>query len=248
MEPSNSESERYAELSRQYIERADGYLRAGDRVQASEKGWGAVAEAMKSIAEQRGWNHQGHRLLNDIAFQLSEEWRRPDVRILFDAMEKLHINFYEDNMGLDAIAASVGDAKTLLGRTSKRCASSSPARSNVGQPGAASALAASHRRTAAAGCGDQRIRLTDAMRGRQDSYGTIEFRIRKIRGTEPPVHPKSRRIPSSRRPGAGIGKGLGRGSRGHQVHRRAARLEPHEPAAAERHSPFSYPRSGPAPT
>ena len=114
MEPSNSESERYAELSRQYIQRADEYLRVGDRVQASEKGWGAVAEAMKSIAEDRGWNHQGHRLLNDIAFQLSEEWRRPDVRILFDAMEKLHINFYEDNMGLDAIAASVGDAKTLL--------------------------------------------------------------------------------------------------------------------------------------
>lgn len=109
-----SESERYAELSRQYIQRADEYLRAGDRVQASEKGWGAVAEAIKSIAEQRGWNHQGYRLLNDIAFQLSEEWRRPDMRILFDAMEKLHINFYEDNMGLDAIASSVGDAKTLL--------------------------------------------------------------------------------------------------------------------------------------
>ena len=33
---------------------------------------------------------------------------------MFDAMEKLHINFYEDNMGLDAIAASVNDAKTLL--------------------------------------------------------------------------------------------------------------------------------------
>lgn len=114
MEPSNSESERYAELSRQYIERADEYLRVGDRVQASEKGWGAVAEAVKSIAEQRVWNHQGHRLLNDIAFQLSEEWLRPDMRILFDAMEKLHINFYEDNMGLDAIAASVGDAKILL--------------------------------------------------------------------------------------------------------------------------------------
>ena len=45
MEPSNSESERYAELSRQYIARADEYLLAGDRVQASEKGWGAVAEA-----------------------------------------------------------------------------------------------------------------------------------------------------------------------------------------------------------
>ena len=38
----------------------------------------------------------------------------PDVRILFDAIEKLHINFYEDNMGLDAIAARVEDAKALL--------------------------------------------------------------------------------------------------------------------------------------
>ena len=115
MEPSNTETGKYAELSRQYIARADEYLRAGDRVQASEKGWGAVAEAIKSIAEQRGWNHQGHRLLNDIAYQLTTEWGRPDLRRLFDAMEKLHINFYEDNMGLDAIAASVGDAKTLLG-------------------------------------------------------------------------------------------------------------------------------------
>ena len=29
-------------------------------------------------------------------------------------MEKLHINFYEDNMGLDAIADSISDAKVLL--------------------------------------------------------------------------------------------------------------------------------------
>ena len=114
MQDSGSESERYAELSRHFIEKADEYLLAGDRVQASEKGWGAVAEAIKSIAEERGWNHQGHRLLNDVAFQLTEEWERNDIRLLFDAMEKLHVNFYEDNMGLDAIAASVNDAKTLL--------------------------------------------------------------------------------------------------------------------------------------
>ena len=114
MESSNPESEKYAELSRQYIGRADEYLHAGDRVQASEKGWGAVAEAVKSIAEQRGWNHWGHRLLNDVAFQLTTEWGRPDVRRLYDAMEKLHINFYEDNMELDAITDSIGDAKVLL--------------------------------------------------------------------------------------------------------------------------------------
>ena len=114
MEPPNSESEKYTELSRQYIERAHDYLRLGDRGQASEKGWGAVAEAIKSIAEDRGWNHNSQRLLNDIAFHLSEEWNRPDVRTLFNAAKDLHINFYEDNRGLDDIAASVGDARTLL--------------------------------------------------------------------------------------------------------------------------------------
>ena len=114
MDTPNAETGKYAELSRQYIARADEYLRVGDRVQASEKGWGAVAEAIKSIAEQRGWNHQGHRLLDDIVLQLSEEWERPDVRLLFDTAERLHINFYEDALATDAITARLGDVKTLL--------------------------------------------------------------------------------------------------------------------------------------
>ncbi len=109
-----SESERYAALSRHFIEKADEYLRAGDTVQASEKGWGAVAEAFKSIAEERGWNHQGHRLLNDVAFQLQEEWGREDVMSMFDATEKLHVNFYEDVMELDEIASRIGTAKVLM--------------------------------------------------------------------------------------------------------------------------------------
>ena len=95
MTPSNSESGKYAALSRYYIRKADEYLQAGDRMQASEKGWGAVAEAVKSIAEERGWRHKGHRLLDDISYQLAEEWGRPDVRMLFDVAERLHINFYE---------------------------------------------------------------------------------------------------------------------------------------------------------
>ena len=96
MAASSSEPGKYAALSRYYIRKADAYLRAGDRGQASEKGWGAVAVAvaLKSIAE---------------------EWGRPDGRILFIVAKDLHANFYEDNMELDDIAASVGDAKTLLG-------------------------------------------------------------------------------------------------------------------------------------
>ena len=114
MESSNSESGKYAAMSRYYIRKADEYLQAGDRMQASEKGWGAVAEAVKSIAEERGWRHKGHRLLNDIAFQLSAEWERPDVLLLFDVAERLHINFYEDDLESDHIAARLADVKRLL--------------------------------------------------------------------------------------------------------------------------------------
>ena len=115
MEPSNPEAERYADLSRHFIEKADEYLVAGDRVQASEKAWGAVAEAFKCIAEERGWNHQSHRILNDVAYQLTEEWERDDVMSMFDAVEKLHVNFYEDVMELDEIASRIGTAKILAG-------------------------------------------------------------------------------------------------------------------------------------
>lgn len=114
VQTASPESERYLELSRHFIEKADEYLAAGDAVQASEKAWGAVAEAFKSIAEERGWSHKGHRILDDVAFQLSLEWQRQDVKLTYDALEKLHINFYEDSMELDEIAASIGNAKTLL--------------------------------------------------------------------------------------------------------------------------------------
>ena len=137
-----------------YIRKADEYLQAGDRMQASEKGWGAVAEAVKSIAEERGWRHKGHRLLNDIAFQLSAEWERPDVHLMYGAVERLHTNFYEDIMGLDDIAANVGHAKTLLAELATLRQRPPPAARHH-QPRAAQPLAAAYRGVAAdrGGCG-----------------------------------------------------------------------------------------------
>jgi len=111
-EPGNPE--KHAALSCRFIANADEYLQRGDRPQASDKGWGAVAQAVKSIAEERGWNHRSHGLLGDIAYQLFLEWERPDLRQLFRAVESLHVNFYENRMELDEVAELVGDAKTLL--------------------------------------------------------------------------------------------------------------------------------------
>ena len=70
---------KYAAMSRDYMARAESYLRQGDLVQASEKSWGAAACALKFIAEQRGWHHQSHSLLYDISNQVVDELGRPDL-------------------------------------------------------------------------------------------------------------------------------------------------------------------------
>ena len=82
-ESNGPEINKYAELSQWCIEEADDYLRGGNNVQASEKGWGATAQALKAIAESRGWNHQNHGLMVDIAKQVSDEQGRPDMVAMF---------------------------------------------------------------------------------------------------------------------------------------------------------------------
>ena len=63
MNTENQELNKHAELSRWCIDQADNYLRRRNNIQASEKGWGAAAQALKAIAEERGWNHGSHTSL-----------------------------------------------------------------------------------------------------------------------------------------------------------------------------------------
>ena len=98
-----SETNKYAELSQWCIGQADDYLRQENNVQASEKGWGATAQALKAIAEDRGWNHQSHGLVVDIAKQVADEQGRPDMVAMFGLAQALHTNFYEDWLGSDVV-------------------------------------------------------------------------------------------------------------------------------------------------
>lgn len=66
-------------------------------LQASEKAWGSVAHYVKSIARQEGWPNRSHRDVGrnaDRLTALTDDPRRNEL--LFEAMEKLHVNFYED--------------------------------------------------------------------------------------------------------------------------------------------------------
>ena len=74
-----------------------------DPAQASEKGWGAAAEMVKAIAEQRGWEHRHHHLLTIIVGRLRRETGDLELDQLFGYANNLHINFYEDAYDREAV-------------------------------------------------------------------------------------------------------------------------------------------------
>lgn len=101
-------------MSRDYMQRAEGYLQQGDLVQASEKSWGAAACALKAIAEERGWHHQSHSLLFDISNQLADELGRTDLRDMFLSAKSMHQNFYEDWEPEEGVEYAVGRVREYL--------------------------------------------------------------------------------------------------------------------------------------
>ena len=107
-------SNKYAAMSRDYMQRAEGYLQQGDLVQASEKSWGAAACALKAIAEERGWHHQSHSLLFDISGQVAEELANPNLRDMFAVARSMHQNFYENWYQEDEVEHGVRRVREYL--------------------------------------------------------------------------------------------------------------------------------------
>ena len=90
---------RHAELSRRLMEQANYELHTmGDRVQASDKASGAVAQAVKAIAEDRNWRHSSHNLRREIIGLIASEFNLPELVNLQGIADQLHDNFYEDRM------------------------------------------------------------------------------------------------------------------------------------------------------
>ena len=104
----------HADTSRIMIGQAAVELANGDSLQASEKGWGAAAHAVKAIAERRGWRHKDIADLFKVARWLADETGQPDIRTLFSVAIGLHTNIYEAWLGDEHIADSLADVRLLL--------------------------------------------------------------------------------------------------------------------------------------
>ena len=82
--------------SRHLLAQAREDLYLGDTRQASQKGWAAAAQIVKSVAETRGWAHHDHAALFIVISRLVAETGDDDIRRLFNVAISLEANFYEN--------------------------------------------------------------------------------------------------------------------------------------------------------
>ncbi len=104
----------HLEVSREFIIHAKEQLDLGNSLQASEKGWGAAAHAVKSVAQRRGWRHRSHRDLFTVTDRIADTTGEPEVVALFSTANALHQNFYEGWMNEGYIATSLDHVERLL--------------------------------------------------------------------------------------------------------------------------------------
>ena len=109
-------SERYRSAAHTLYDQAIVELEAGDLRQASEKFWGAAAQAMKSVAERKEWRHRSHRHFHDALDLMEDERDHEDIVRWFGLAETLHINFYEDRASAETIGIIAQDVRRLIDR------------------------------------------------------------------------------------------------------------------------------------
>ena len=106
---------RHKDISRTFLEHAEVEFEKGDLLQASEKAWGAVAHYVKSVAKENGWRDGSHRDIADNARRLIRLTSDPDgYGRMFQAMNALHVNFYEDHLHEEDVRRSIADARALI--------------------------------------------------------------------------------------------------------------------------------------
>ena len=105
----------HQDISDRFLKHSRRELEQGDLLQASEKSWGAVAHYIKSIAHEEGWPDGTHGDIAKNARKLIVLTDNPNTnRILFQAMNALHVNFHEADLDEDDVQISVQSAGTLI--------------------------------------------------------------------------------------------------------------------------------------
>jgi len=102
--------------AREYWAKGADHLREQDICQASEKGWGTVAQITKAVATLKGWNHYDHIAIRECVLALADE--NPDLeREIYRRLlvaEGLHGQFYEIYMTQRTVEIALEETAPLL--------------------------------------------------------------------------------------------------------------------------------------
>ena len=104
----------YEEQGRIYLAQAFEELERGDLGQASEKGWGAAAQLVKAVAEQRGLPHSSHGFLYRAVGTIYDETGDDALRQGFMIARGLHGNFYQGGDTAAEIEAALRDVERFV--------------------------------------------------------------------------------------------------------------------------------------
>ena len=103
-------------MSQRFLDHAQTELDKGNRLQASEKIWGAKSRALKAIAMKRGWRHRSNTTLFDIATQVGQEFDVDDeFSRNMSIADSMHKNFYENNRRPREIQVALEAAREFVG-------------------------------------------------------------------------------------------------------------------------------------
>ncbi|MCY4617990.1 MAG: PaREP1 family protein [Chloroflexi bacterium] len=106
--------ESHAVHSQRMLDHAAEMIEQGDRLQASEKIWGAAAHRVKQIAAERNWPNTSHTDGWSIIQYLRRQTGNRRIVDLFGSANDAHQNFYEDRMLLDGLTDKLEGTRELL--------------------------------------------------------------------------------------------------------------------------------------
>ena len=106
--------ESHAVHSRRMLEHAAEMIAQEDRLQASEKIWGAAAHRLKEIAAEREWPNRSHADGWAIIRYIANQSGNQQIADIFGLANDTHQNFYEDQMPLEELSARLDRIHLLL--------------------------------------------------------------------------------------------------------------------------------------
>ena len=91
-------AQEHTQTALEFLDASDREFAIGERLQASEKLYGAATHIVTAIAQQRDWQYRSHRAMKNAVFRLEQEYNDPLILAGFLAAEDFHKNFFHNDM------------------------------------------------------------------------------------------------------------------------------------------------------